>query len=63
MTKPYAEIHWQSLDALRAAPAVMLDLSENPFLRQLLVADRGHVPLLDEPECLAAIDDFLTQLR
>jgi len=82
-------------EALRAAPAVTLDLwplwkalgtlptlairgansdllsattfarmkSENPDVRQLLVANRGHVPLLDEPECLAAIDDFLTQLR
>jgi pimeloyl-ACP methyl ester carboxylesterase len=82
-------------EALRAAPAAMLDLwplwkalgrlptlairgansdilsaatfarmkSENPALRQLLVADRGHVPLLDEPECLAAIDEFLTPIR
>jgi hypothetical protein len=23
------------------------------------VANRGHAPLLDEPECLAAIDEFL----
>jgi len=82
-------------EALRAAPAVMVDLwplwkaladlptlairgansdilsaatfarmkSENPALRQLVVADRGHVPLLDEPECLAAIDEFLTQFK
>jgi pimeloyl-ACP methyl ester carboxylesterase len=33
--------------------------AENPELSQLEVAQRGHVPLLDEPECLAAIDTFL----
>jgi hypothetical protein len=33
--------------------------TENPDLRQLEVARRGHVPLLDEPECLEAIDAFL----
>jgi hypothetical protein len=34
---------------------------EKPDLEQLTVANRGHVPLLDEPECLAAIDAFLTR--
>jgi pimeloyl-ACP methyl ester carboxylesterase len=34
--------------------------AENPGLEQLEVAQRGHVPLLDEPECVAAIDAFLT---
>ena len=32
---------------------------EKPDLEVLEVANRGHVPLLDEPECLAAIDEFL----
>jgi hypothetical protein len=32
---------------------------EKPDLRALVVPDRGHVPLLDEPEVLAAIDGFL----
>jgi pimeloyl-ACP methyl ester carboxylesterase len=32
---------------------------EKPDLTVLEVANRGHVPLLDEPECLAAIDEFL----
>jgi hypothetical protein len=36
--------------------------AENPDLMQLEVAQRGHVPLLDEPECLAAIDDFLARV-
>lgn len=30
-----------------------------PHLQVVHVANRGHVPLLDEPECLAAIDDML----
>jgi pimeloyl-ACP methyl ester carboxylesterase len=34
---------------------------ENPDLAQLEVAQRGHVPLLDEPECIAAIDALLAQ--
>lgn len=33
-----------------------------PDLAQLVVANRGHVPLLDEPECLAAIDAFLARI-
>jgi pimeloyl-ACP methyl ester carboxylesterase len=32
---------------------------EKPGLAVLTVADRGHAPLLDEPGCLAAIDEFL----
>ena len=31
-----------------------------PDLRVLSVPNRGHAPLLDEPECIAAIDEFLT---
>jgi pimeloyl-ACP methyl ester carboxylesterase len=36
--------------------------SAKPDLHVLTVANRGHVPLLDEPECLAAIDGFLTRV-
>jgi pimeloyl-ACP methyl ester carboxylesterase len=36
--------------------------TENPELIQLEVAQRGHAPLLDEPQCMAAIDAFLAQL-
>lgn len=32
---------------------------EKPDLRRLTVTGRGHPPLLDEPECIVAIDDFL----
>lgn len=34
----------------------------NPDLRHVSVANRGHVPLLDEPDSLAAIDEFLERL-
>ncbi|MEO0346427.1 MAG: alpha/beta hydrolase [Pseudomonadota bacterium] len=33
-----------------------------PDLEALEIADRGHVPLLDEPESLAAIDQFLERV-
>jgi pimeloyl-ACP methyl ester carboxylesterase len=35
---------------------------DNPDLQQLEVANRGHVPLLDEPECIAAVDAFLSRI-
>jgi pimeloyl-ACP methyl ester carboxylesterase len=35
---------------------------EKPDLRRLTVPRRGHPPLLDEPECVAAIDEFLAGL-
>jgi pimeloyl-ACP methyl ester carboxylesterase len=31
----------------------------HPDLKTLTVANRGHPPLLDEPECIAAIEEFL----
>ncbi|MGH8328264.1 MAG: alpha/beta fold hydrolase, partial [Steroidobacteraceae bacterium] len=36
---------------------------EKPDLECVTVGNRGHVPLLDEPEVLAAIDRFLVRLR
>lgn len=35
---------------------------EKPDLERLTVENRGHVPLLDEPDALAAIDRFLSRL-
>ena len=35
---------------------------EKANLRVLEVANRGHAPMLDEPECLAAIDEFLASV-
>jgi len=36
---------------------------EKRDLKVLSVADRGHAPMLDEPECIAAIDEFLAAPR
>jgi hypothetical protein len=35
---------------------------EHPQLVAVEVPGRGHPPLLDEPECIAAIDGFLSRL-
>lgn len=35
---------------------------EKPDLEHLTVPNRGHTPLLDEPECLQAIDGFLSRI-
>jgi pimeloyl-ACP methyl ester carboxylesterase len=32
---------------------------EKPDLQTAVIAERGHTPLLDEPECLDRIDRFL----
>lgn len=48
-------------DILSAATFARMK-NENPDLQQLEVAQRGHVPLLDEPECLAALDAFLARI-
>ncbi len=48
-------------DILSAATFAKMKI-ENPELMQLEVGQRGHVPLLDEPECLAAIDRFLAEI-
>jgi len=65
---------WPAYAALRPLPALAIrgELSdvlshatfdrmvrEKPDLRRVTVARRGHPPLLDEPECVAAIDAFL----
>ena len=48
-------------DILSAATLARMQ-AEKPDLRVLEVAHRGHVPLLDEPECLTALDVFLASL-
>jgi pimeloyl-ACP methyl ester carboxylesterase len=37
--------------------------AEYPEIVQLSLPNRGHVPLLDEPECLSAIDAFLARVN
>jgi pimeloyl-ACP methyl ester carboxylesterase len=58
---PMLAIRGAQSDILSAATFAKMK-AENPDLVQLEVAQRGHVPLLDEPECLAAIDTFLSKL-
>jgi pimeloyl-ACP methyl ester carboxylesterase len=55
---PMLAIRGERSDILSAATFARMK-AENPDLTQLEVAQRGHVPLLDEPECIAAIDAFL----
>ena len=65
---------WPAFAALRPLPVLAIrgELSdvlseatfdrmarEKPDLQRVTVARRGHPPLLDEPECVAAIDAFL----
>lgn len=68
---------WALFDALADIPTVLLwgvtsdiltrDIVEKmqarkPDLEVVEVPNRGHVPLLDEPECVAAIDDLLDRV-
>jgi pimeloyl-ACP methyl ester carboxylesterase len=59
---PTLAIRGERSDILSAATFARMK-SENPDLEQLEVARRGHVPLLDEPECLTAIDAFLARVH
>ena len=68
---------WVLFDSLRDKPVtllwgVMSDIltkdiidkmtARKPDLNVVAVPNRGHAPLLDEPECIAAIDAFLEQV-
>jgi pimeloyl-ACP methyl ester carboxylesterase len=55
---PILAIRGASSDILSAATLERMQ-REKPDLRTLTVANRGHTPLLDEPEAVAAIDEFL----
>jgi pimeloyl-ACP methyl ester carboxylesterase len=65
----WAQLSGLPMLALRGALSDFLSVTtfermqrEKPDLVAVTVADRGHIPLLDEPECLAAIDEFLSPL-
>ncbi|HEY0802522.1 MAG TPA: alpha/beta hydrolase [Steroidobacteraceae bacterium] len=55
---PMLAIRGELSDILSGATFARMK-AEIPDLEQLEVAQRGHAPLLDEPECLAALDEFL----
>lgn len=44
---------------LLTAEIVARMAEEHPAMKKIVAKDRGHAPFLDEPEVLAAIDDFL----
>jgi pimeloyl-ACP methyl ester carboxylesterase len=55
---PMLAIRGAQSDILSAATLARMR-REKPDLRTLTVANRGHAPLLDEPGCVAAIEEFL----
>jgi pimeloyl-ACP methyl ester carboxylesterase len=55
---PMLAIRGAQSDILSAATLSRMQ-REKPGLKVLTVANRGHAPMLDEPECLTAIDEFL----
>jgi len=59
---PMLAIRGEQSDILSAATVARMQ-REKPDLATLAVADRGHAPLLDEPECVRAIDEFLARLH
>ncbi len=50
-----------ALSDLLSAATVARMVREKPNVEHITVANRGHTPLLNEPECLAAIDTFLAR--
>jgi pimeloyl-ACP methyl ester carboxylesterase len=48
-----------ALSDLLSAATVERMAREKPGLEHISVANRGHTPLLNEPECVTAIDTFL----
>ena len=56
---PILAIRGAHSDVLSAATLQRMQRGK-PDLEVLTVANRGHAPLLDEPECVAAIDAFLS---
>jgi pimeloyl-ACP methyl ester carboxylesterase len=58
---PILAIRGEHSDILSAATLERMR-REKPDLRTVTARNRGHAPLLDEPECVAAIDEFLAAL-
>jgi pimeloyl-ACP methyl ester carboxylesterase len=50
-----------ALSDLLSAATVERMVREKPDLEYVTVANRGHTPILNEPECLQAIDAFLSR--
>jgi pimeloyl-ACP methyl ester carboxylesterase len=52
-----------ALSDLLSAATVSRMVNEKPDLLHIEVANRGHTPLLNEPQCLAAIDAFVARCQ
>lgn len=59
---PLALIHGENSDILIDETVKEMQ-RRNPDMRYARVADRGHVPFLDEPEALQVIHDWLEDMR
>ncbi len=53
---------WGKLSDILTKDIVDKMTARKPDLEVVPVPNRGHVPLLDEPECVAAIDEFLQRV-
>jgi pimeloyl-ACP methyl ester carboxylesterase len=53
---------WGMMSDVLSADIVARMRHAKPDLAVVPVANRGHVPLLDEPECLVAFDEFLQRV-
>lgn len=58
---PVLSIRGELSDILSATTVARMQ-REKPDLVAITAASRGHVPLLDEPECVEAIDAFLARV-
>ncbi|HTX23713.1 MAG TPA: alpha/beta hydrolase [Steroidobacteraceae bacterium] len=50
-----------ALSDILSAATVARMVREQPHVEHITVANRGHAPLLNEPECVAAIDAFIAR--
>jgi pimeloyl-ACP methyl ester carboxylesterase len=51
-----------ALSDILAADTLARMAKEHPDLDPVTVPDKGHVPLMTEPECLSAIDTLLKKI-
>jgi pimeloyl-ACP methyl ester carboxylesterase len=59
---PMLAIHGALSDILSTRTLERMQ-QEKPDLERVTIGNRGHVPLLDEPDAVTAIDRFLSRLR
>ena len=60
--KPVLLLHGETSDIL-TFDIVDRMIEKKPDLVHVVVSNRGHVPILDEPECITGIDEFLGEVE